>query len=392
MLSINSLYKIGYGPSSSHTMGPKNAARIFAERNPNADLFRVTLYGSLAATGRGHLTDKAIISAVSPRKAEIIWHPGQVLPLHPNGMEFSAVEKDIVTDTWQVYSIGGGEIRDKDSFDKKEEDIYPHSKLLDILWHIRSGRNTLWEYVRQNEPESTWEYLNNVWAAMQTTIYKGISAEGILPGGLNVERKARSFFTKNDFIFAFALACAEENASGGQVVTAPTCGSCGVLPAVLLFLQRNYDFKDDDIVKALATAGLIGNLVRANASISGAEVGCQGEIGTATSMAAAAAAQLLGGSPDKIEYAAEIGMEHQLGLTCDPVSGLVQIPCIERNALAATRALDSAVYALASEGSHRISFDLVVRTMYQTGLDLGRGYRETAEKGLAKETGMTRPQ
>jgi len=393
MESIREIYKIGHGPSSSHTMGPKKAAEIFLERNPEAASYQVTLFASLAATGRGHLTDIALFDAFKPKPLEIFWNPSERLPYHPNAMKFEALDanKNIVNE-WIAYSVGGGKIED-DQTGKSNEMLYSLSKMSEILeWSEKSGK-TLWEYVSEAEDPSIWDYLYEVWDLMQAAIRRGLENEGVLPGIIHLQRKASAYSVKaagykgslrrRSLLFAYALAVSEENASGGRIVTAPTCGSCGVLPAVMYLLHENYRFSDQKIVRALATAGLIGNLVKANASISGADVGCQGEIGTACAMAAGAAAQLFGGSPFQIEYAAEMGLEHHLGLTCDPVAGLVQIPCIERNAFAASRALDASTFALLSDGKHRISFDRTVTVMKQTGHDLPSLYKETSEGGLA---------
>jgi len=393
MESIREIFKIGYGPSSSHTMGPRKAAEIFKSRNPGIPGIRVRLFGSLAATGAGHMTDKAIQEALRPIPVEIQWEPKFSLPAHPNGMVFEALDRSgQVRDSWTVYSIGGGDISET-GIREKNTSVYPLSTLTDILqWSEQNGRS-LWEFVDLHESPDIWDYLAEVWKVMQESIVRGIEAEGVLPGQLNLPRKACSYYTKarsfkgtlsrRAFTFAFALAVAEENAAGGKIVTAPTCGSCGIVPAVLYLLKTQYEFSDKKIHRGLATAGLIGNLIKHNASISGAEVGCQGEIGSASSMAAAAAEQLFGGTPGQVEYAASIAMEHFLGLTCDPVLGLVQIPCIERNAFGAARALDANMYALLSDGKHLISFDKVIRVMKQTGHDLPPIYRETAEGGLA---------
>jgi L-serine dehydratase len=375
-------------------MGPKFAAGKFRIENPEAAKFRVTLYGSLAATGKGHLTDKAITDVLKPASVDFIWKPETVLATHPNAMLFEAFpENGTPVSSRRYYSIGGGTII---SDDEKIEamSVYRHIKMTEILkWCSESGQ-PVWKYVVDSEGIQILQYLGEAWKTMKETLERGLNTEGVLPGELRLERKARSFYYKakrNDpaaqktgFLSAYALAAAEENAAGGIVVTAPTCGSCGVIPAVLKSLQEIYNFSDDDILKALATAGLFGNIIKTNASISGAEVGCQGEIGAACAMSAAAAAQLLGGSAFQIEYAAEMGMEHHLGLTCDPVMGLVQIPCIERNAFAAARAMTCAEYALLSDGRHRISFDEVVETMRLTGHDLKSSYRETSMGGLAR--------
>ncbi len=401
MESIREIYKIGYGPSSSHTMGPRRAAENFLSSVPNADHFRVTLFGSLAATGKGHMTDVAIVNALKPHGVEILWKPSEFLPQHPNGLLFEAFDTDDnKLSEHLTFSIGGGDISDTGIRDPRQN-IYPLNKMKHILeWCKDNGRN-LWEFVEEYEEPEIWEYLHEVWRVMKEAVARGIEAEGALPGGLNYPRKASQYFTKlnshkesmrrRNIIFAYALAVAEENASGGKVVTAPTCGSCGVVPGVLFLLQQNNQLSDKKIVRALATAGLIGNLVKTNASISGAMVGCQGEIGTASAMAAGAAAQLYGGTPAQVEYAASMGLEHFLGLTCDPVAGLVQVPCIERNAVAASRALDANVYATLSDGRHMVSFDKVVEAMNLTGHDLPSIYKETSEGGLALVTMKNRP-
>ncbi len=393
MKSIKELYRIGTGPSSSHTMGPRHAATIFAERNQSAASFEVTLYGSLAATGRGHLTDVAIEETLSPvAPVTIDW---QFLPFHPNGMRFRAFDASgKETDSWTVYSIGGGQIAEEGDREGDTPEVYGMNSLTEILdWCQRTGR-TFWEYVEECEGPEIWDYLAKVWDVMQRAVERGIDREGVLPGPLCLPRRAATYHVRasgyksnlqsRGLVFAYALAVSEENASGGEIVTAPTCGSCGVLPAVLYHLQKSRDFSDSRIYRALATAGLIGNIVKQNASISGAEVGCQGEVGVACAMAAAAANQLFGGSPAQIEYAAEMGLEHHLGMTCDPVCGLVQIPCIERNAYAAARALDANLYSAFTDGAHRVSFDRVVEAMKQTGHDLPSIYKETGEGGLAK--------
>lgn len=393
MESIREIFKIGYGPSSSHTMAPSRAALQFAAQNPDAASFRVTLYGSMAATGKGHLTDVAIERAFSPRTVEIIWEQKTFLPAHPNGMKFVSMDaNNNALGEWIVYSTGGGDISETGKTPEREK-IYSISRMGEILDLCHKYGKDMWEIVYENEDSSVWDHLAEVWEVMKASIARGIDAEGTLPGGLNLKRKAPSYHIKiqsykdslrrRSMVFAYALAVAEENASGGLVVTAPTCGSSGVLPSVLYMLQKNNDFSDKKIIRALATAGLVGNLVKKNASVSGARVGCQGEIGTACSMAAAAASQLYGATPAQVEYAAAMGIEHFLGLTCDPVLGLVQIPCIERNAFGASRALDANVYAMISDGRHFVSFDRVVKAMNQTGHDLPSIYKETSEGGLA---------
>lgn len=395
MKSIKDLYKIGLGPSSSHTMGPKTAAEQFLLRNKSANRFEVTLYGSLAATGKGHMTDKAILGVLEPvTKTDIIWKPEVFLPYHPNGMKFcSYSESGDLMDEWVVYSVGGGDIAEEGKKYEIEKTIYDMSKIADIQQWCESTGRSYWEYVDMCEGAEIWDYLREVWTVMKEAVLCGIEAEGVLPGGLGVRRKAVSYYVQasgyngslksRGLVYAYALAVSEVNASGGTIVTAPTCGSCGVVPAVLYHLHTSKGFSEQRILRALATAGIFGNVVKTNASVSGAEVGCQGEVGVACAMAAAAACQLFGGTPAQIEYSAEMGLEHHLGLTCDPVCGLVQIPCIERNAYAAARALDANLYAQFSDGRHSVSFDRIVEVMKQTGHDLPSLYKETAQGGLA---------
>ena len=399
MKSIKELYRIGTGPSSSHTMGPRKAAEIFLQRHPEAASFKVTLYGSLAATGKGHMTNVAITDTLQPvAPVEIIWEPKIFLPFHPNGMKFVSVDNNgKETDSWTVFSIGGGALAEENDGEASVNtpDVYEMNHMTEILhWCERTGKS-YWEYVKEREESDIWDYLAEVWKTMKEAIYRGLDNEGVLPGPLNLRRKAATYYIRargykaslqsRGLVFAYALAVSEENAAGGTIVTAPTCGSCGVMPAVLHHLQESREFTDIRILRALATAGLVGNIVKQNASISGAEAGCQAEVGTACSMASAAANQLFGGSPAQIEYAAEMGLEHHLGMTCDPVCGLVQIPCIERNAYAAARALDANLYSSFTDGMHRVSFDKVVEVMKQTGNDLPSLYKETSEGGLAKD-------
>ncbi len=404
MESIKKIFKIGHGPSSSHTMGPRYATERFVKRvgqlveaQPalkGVGKFEVTLYGSLAATGRGHLTDVAINDILMPlAETEIIWHPDVFLPFHPNGMKFRAlsVGGDVIDD-WTIYSVGGGDLAEEGQVSQRKQ-IYDMSTIADIeAWCQQHGK-TYWEYVDECEDDDLWDYLKRVWETMKACIKRGLDEEGVLPGPLGVRRKAVSYNVRaqgysgslrsRGLVYSYALAVGEENASGGEIVTAPTCGSCGVLPAVLYHIYTIKEFSERRILRALATAGLFGNVVKNNASISGAEVGCQGEVGVACAMASAAATQLFGGTPTQIEYAAEMGLEHHLGLTCDPMCGLVQIPCIERNAFAAARALDSNLFSSFSDGTHHVSFDKVVAVMKQTGKDLPSLYKETSEGGLA---------
>lgn len=394
MESLRELYRIGVGPSASHTMGPKRAAERFRARHEGAASWRVHLFASLAATGRGHLTDVAIEAAFEGQRVEILWHPRESLPRHPNGMRFEALDEEgQTTATWEAYSVGGGALETA-AGDESPEHHYDMTKMSQVLAWCHSNQAPVWHYVIAREGEGILAHLRTCWDAMQEAIVRGLGVGGVLPGSLRLRRKARHHLeqaaTRPDplkqtgLLTAYALAVSEENASAGTVVTAPTCGACGVLPAVLRYLSETIPADDDQIVQAMATAGLIGNFVKHNASISGAAVGCQGEVGTACAMAAAAAAQLMDGTPEQIEYAAEMGIEHHLGLTCDPVAGLVQVPCIERNAVAALRAIDCAEFAMLSDGEHEIPFDTAVLTMKETGEDMLDHYRETSVGGLAR--------
>ena len=341
METIRELYRIGHGPSSSHTMAPRKAAEQFRDRNQQAASFRATLYGSLAATGRGHLTDRVIEDAFAPIPVEFIWQPSIILPFHPNGLDLEALDKNgSVLSSWRVYSTGGGKLVEDEKTDESKM-IYPLGTMKEILSYCSRNGKTFWEFVEECEGGDIWDYLHQINQTMHEVIERGIHAEGVLPGSLGLARRAWTIYrkihlsgqnlVKEGFLPAYALAVSEENAAGNIVVTAPTCGSAGVLPAIIKHIEDTIETSEIHTLRALATAGLIGNLIKHQASISGAEVGCQGEVGAACSMAAAAATQLLGGSIRQIEYAAEIGLEHHLGLTCDPVDGMVQIPCIERN-------------------------------------------------------------
>ncbi len=394
MESIREIFRIGVGPSSSHTMAPRIAAEKFKTNHPKSVKFRVTLFESLAATGKGHLTDVAIKEAFDPLPVEIIWKPDHQLPMHPNGMLFEALNrKDQVTDSWKVYSVGGGALREEGE-KLSLKSVYNLSTFSDVMELCKNSGLSYWEYVQQSEGEGIWDFLKDIWDTMKEAIRRGLATGGILPGGLGLPRKAVQIhnkvlaesteFKQTGLLSAYAMAVAEENASGGVIVTAPTCGAAGIIPSVMKYVQETTRESDKIILHGLATAGLIGTVIKTNASISGAQVGCQGEVGSACAMAAAAAAQMLGGSLLQIEYAAEMGLEHHLGLTCDPVNGLVQIPCIERNAHAASRALSCAQLSLLSDGTHRIPFDDAVAVMKQTGIDMPSLYRETAKGGLAK--------
>lgn len=395
MKSIKELYKIGNGPSSSHTMGPKKAALLLKEKYPEADYYKIILYGSLAFTGKGHLTDKIILEALNPSKVEIIFNKEEKKLKHPNTMDLIAYKDTRKIGNFRVYSIGGGSIEIEGETLDKEEDIYNFTTYNDIKNYCKEHDISLLEYIYSQEKDIN-KYLRDVWKAMKSGIEEGLNSEGIIPGRLKIPKKAKNLYNKKieneseelkrtRLLTAYAYATSEQNASGGIIVTAPTCGASGVLPAVLYYLMTQENTDENKIIEGLAVAGLIGNLVKENASISGAECGCQAEIGTACSMAAAAYAYIKGFSMDVIECAAEIAMEHHLGLTCDPIYGYVQIPCIERNAVASIRAIDSANMATLLYKDSKISFDLVVETMYETGKDLGSHYRETSKGGLAKK-------
>ncbi len=393
MKSIKCVYKIGNGPSSSHTVGPYHAAQIFAGRYPGADAYRVTLYGSLAFTGEGHGTGKAI-RAVLPHAEVIFDRKTSELP-HPNTMLFTALKDGEVIGEKRMFSVGGGSIRIEGEESDEDVEVWPQESFTEIIDLCRSRRVNLAQLIYRTEDISLRPYLAYVWNAMKESIARGLSADGILPGGLGVERKAKLLHEKrcynesadvtmNRVIASYAYAVSEENASENIVVTAPTCGSCGVLPSVLYYMEHDRGFPEEEIHEALAVAALVGNVIRTNASISGAECGCQAEIGSACSMTAAALASLYGLNIDQIEYAAEIAMEHNLGLTCDPVKGLVQIPCIERNAVAAMRAISSVNLSRFLYATRKISFDEVVATMYRTGKDMDEKYRETSHGGLSQ--------
>ena len=396
MKSIRDLYKIGKGPSSSHTMGPARAAEIFKSENPDAERYEVVLYGSLAKTGVGHGTDRVLRDVFAPKDVQIIFaeHDPDDLK-HPNTLDLSAFTGAEKTASIRVESIGGGDIVVEGRPGLEPPEVYPENSFAEIAQFCAWRQVSLPQYVEMNEGPEIWDFLKDIWNAMRKEIHDGLSAEGVLPGGLNVQRKAKYLFERGhqvdipqvrelQQVCAYAFAAAEQNAGNGTIVTAPTCGSCGVLPAVLLYLQDKYKFTDEKIAEALSVAGLLGCLIKRNASVSGAECGCQAEIGSACSMAAAAMSQLMGLSIQEIEYSAEIAMEHHLGLTCDPICGLVQVPCIERNAVAAKRAIDASNLAHMLVGTRTISFDMVVRTMYETGLSINKAFRETSEGGLAR--------
>lgn len=395
MESLKEVYKIGRGPSSSHTMGPERAAKQFKEKYQNAHSFRVYLYGSLAATGKGHMTDYIIIKTLEPKETEIVWDASFVHSYHTNYMKFEALDENKnVIGEWEVFSIGGGTIVDLNSDSTKQIEPYNLNKLSDIIKWCKENNKELWEYVDLCEGEYIWPYLKEIYKSMVNTVKTGIQREGYLPAKLKFKRKAKDMYEQaikspaslrlTKLIFAYALATSEENASAGIVVTSPTCGACGVLPGVLVAMAEEFNLEEDKVIKGLAIAGIIASLIKKNATVSGAEGGCQAEIGSACSMASAMAAYFLGASIDEIEYAAESGMEHALGMTCDPIGGYVIVPCIERNAVFATRAINTANYVMAVGAEHIISFDDVIITMAETGKDLCPAYRETSMGGLAK--------
>ncbi len=395
MKSLRELYSVGFGPSSSHTIGPSRACHLFREENPDADRYEVTLFGSLAKTGRGHLTDVAVRKAFSPVETDIFWDTERTDLPHPNTMEMRAYKNGTLTARLTALSVGGGAISVPGRPDTDTPEVYPEKSYAEISAFCSTNRLRLSDYVFLREGEELRSYLFGIWNIMKNSVSDGLTRTGELPGGLHVERKAQHLYNRrhidespqtreNRLVCAYAFAAAEQNASGGVIVTAPTCGASGVMPAALLYMQESRGFSDEDVVRALAVGGIVGNLIKTNASISGAECGCQAEIGSACSMTAAALGELFEMGLGQIGYAAEVAMEHHLGLTCDPIGGLVQIPCIERNAVAAMRAINALSLANFLSETSKISFDTVVHTMYETGRDLNRVYRETAEGGLAK--------
>ena len=396
MKSIREIYKVGKGPSSSHTMGPERAAKLFRESHPQAEAFRVVLYGSLSKTGLGHGTDRVVRQVLTPYPTEVVFSQEILSDCHPNTLDFIALVGGQAVDTLRIESVGGGDIRVPGETLLDTPEVYPENTFADIVnfckWHYIPSLSA---YVEKNEGEEIWTFLLEIWEIMKQSISEGLNASGILPGGLNLQRKAKYLMEQKvdekdhsmqEFrqVAAYAYAVAEQNAGNGTIVTAPTCGACGIVPAVLYYAQQTKGYSDMEIARALATAGIIGNLTKRNASISGAECGCQAEVGTACSMAAAALAELSGLNLSQVEYAAEVAMEHHLGLTCDPICGLVQIPCIERNAVAAMRAINACNLSYFLADSRNISFDMVCRAMHETGLNLRHQYKETSEGGLAR--------
>lgn len=397
MDTLKELYKVGCWPSSSHTMGPERAARSMQTKFPTADRYRVELRGSLAATGKGHLTDRIIIETLKPKPVEIIWKPDFVHEFHTNGIRFQAFKDEQELGEWTVFSVGGGTIKGLEEIDQKayqSKQVYPLTTLSEIISRCKTHNKELWEYVAEYEDEDIWDYLWMIADTMEEATSRGLAKDEVLPWPLKLQRRAKEMYEKartqptalafTSKIFAYALAVAEENASAGHIVTAPTCGSAGVIPWLLKAMIEEYHLSREQVVRGLAIAGIIGNLFKHNATISGAEGGCQAEIGVACSMAAAMAVYFMGGTIEQMEYAAESGMEHHLGMTCDPVGGFVQIPCIERNAIVATRALNTANYCMSTSSEHTISFDAVVQTMKETGRDMCAAYKETSLWGLAK--------
>ena len=399
MQSLHELYKIGRGPSSSHTMGPERAVISVKKLYPNADFFKVTLFGSLALTGEGHGTDRIIEETFEPIKCEIVFDKVSPCNIHPNTMDIEAYEKCILLGKKRVYSVGGGTIvfegESNPDTEIMHKEVYPLNTFTEISEYCANKNIRIWEYVEECEGKEIWDYLAKIWQQMKESIRQGLITTGVLPGGLGTQRRAQILFNQkhidesaqtreNRLVCSYAFAVGEQNAGGGTIVTAPTCGACGVVPSVLKYMQEKNHFSDEDILHALATGGIIGNIIKKNASISGAECGCQAEIGTACSMAAGALAELFEMGLNQIEYAAEVAMEHHLGLTCDPIGGLVQIPCIERNAVAAMRSINALSLANFLASSSKLRFDMVVKVMYETGKNLLSEYRETSSGGLAK--------
>ncbi len=391
MQSLKELYKVGKGPSSSHTIGPEKISKFVKEKFPNGYNFKVTLYGSLALTGEGHGTDRVIRQVLDD--VEIIFDKQTKNLPHPNTMDVEVFNGNKFITKIRALSVGGGSVKIEGVDFAPPASIYKEKSFDEIKELVEKSNITLYQYAYMHEPNMK-EYLKTIWSVMKDSIKAGLSKEGVLPGGLNIIKKAKHLYEqggkdeldelkRNRLISSYALAVAEENADNGTIVTAPTCGASGVLPAVLFYYYNDVGFNEDKIIDALATAGVIGNVIKTNASISGAECGCQAEIGSACSMAAAAICELYGLSVDQIECAAEVAMEHNLGLTCDPVCGLVQVPCIERNTMAALRAISAFGIAYYLADMRKMSFDAIVKTMYETGKDLNSKYLETSIGGIA---------
>lgn len=395
MQTIKEIYKIGPGPSSSHTFGPMCAAQYIKETYPDAQKVEVTLFGSLAFTGKGHLTDMIIQKTLKPVPSEIRFDYKTPVE-HPNTMEFKVYENDEVKAVHSFVSIGGGKIERDGEKALESKKLYPHTTMDEIHAYCKQNHLTFDEYVDQVEDKDFDTYMKSIYSAMIKSVKKGLSKTGVLPGSLKLDRVASALnqsakscddlTEQNALLLAsYAYAASEQNAAGGIVVTAPTMGSCGVIPALLYHYAYDLGYPKGKLIKGLKIAGLIGNLIQYNATISGAKAGCQAEVGAACSMGAAMIAYLQGQTNSQIECAAEIGLEHHLGLTCDPVGGYVMIPCIERNAVAAQRAIDAARLAkyLRNVKKNRVSFDMVVKTMNLTGIKLPMELKESALGGLA---------
>lgn len=401
MKTLKELFQVGCGPSSSHTMAPQKIATFFRKKYPDKK-FKVILYGSLAHTGKGHGTD-TVIKKVLGEDTEIEFNMTETNIKHPNTLDVVVLNNDGSTlEVRRAYSPGGGAYIIEGEPEIASPEVYSMNHFADIKDYCLKNDIRISDYVFQTEPDIK-EYLEYIWDSMVYAIKRGLSAEGVLPGGLNVVRKAKYLYMQrhldespetreNRLVCSYAFAVAEENAAGGNIVTAPTCGSSGVLPATFYYVQKTRNVSRDAIIRGLAVAGLIGNLIKQNASISGAECGCQAEIGSACAMAAGGLAEIFELGLDQIEYATEISIEHHLGLTCDPVAGLVQIPCIERNAVAAMRALNSLSLADFLFATRTVSLDTIIEVMYETGKDLNKSYRETSEAGIAKLYHVSEPE
>ena len=392
MKSLKHLYKIGKGPSSSHTIGPQLVCE-YALKTYREKEYRVDLFGSLALTGKGHGTDRVIKSVLGENTIVNFVFAKEKLK-HPNTFDLFVKGNDGYEKVLRAESIGGGAVRINGEEYPQEREVYPEKNFAEIKSFCKRKGLRLSDYARYYEKDIDG-YIKDIWAAMKNCVERGLSKDGVLIGGLNLERKAKSLIEEsskmetslmreNRKISAYSFAVAEENADNGEIVTAPTCGSAGIVPACLYYIYKEYNVSEREIINALLAAGVVGNVVKANASISGAECGCQAEVGVACSMAAVAIAEIYDLDIDKEECAAEIALEHNLGLTCDPVFGLVQIPCIERNATAAIKAFNAATLAKTLSDKNKISFDDIVEVMYETGKDMAVNYRETAIGGLAK--------
>lgn len=398
MESLRELFKIGKGPSSSHTMGPERATNIIKKRFGENAEYVVDLYGSLSMTGKGHLTDY-IIHETLGENCQVNFCE-ETLPFHPNGMVFHIYQDGELKDDITAYSVGGGSIvwEGEDDFSLSRKNVYREKNLKEILETLDRNAYSFYDYVMEHENALFVDYLYEILDTMFDSVERGLKREGTIPGKLQLPRVAKQMYTQainlpagsereTLILSSYAYAVAEENASGQTIVTAPTCGSSGVLPAILYYCYKQLNVEKPRLIKALAVAGVFGNVIKNNASISGADAGCQAEIGSACAMGAALYAWILGLNNSLIEYAAEMGLEHNLGLTCDPVGGYVQIPCIERNGYAALRAIDCAIYAknLGYVRKNKVSFDAVVNVMKNTGHDLNKAYKETSLGGLALE-------